>query len=104
MRPIICTSLTRLVGAEMLMNTTFEPSGNELRLTGLVTLLALVSAISMAGCQLHAVAQTASSSAPVEAAQVVASLPNPLEGMEPIQPFDEKLVTTMETVGASDKD
>jgi hypothetical protein len=105
-RQIIGTSLATHVGAEILMNSTFEHSGNGLRLTGLVTLLALVSAVSLVGCHSHSAARGAatSTSPPIEASQTAPASPNPLEGMEPVQPFDQTRVTTMETVGASDKD
>jgi len=86
------------------MNATFEHCGNRLRLTRFVTLLALVSVILMAGCHSHAVARVAAASTPVGSSQAVPALPNPPEAMEPVQPFDEKPVTTMETVGASNKD
>jgi len=84
---------------------------NGKRLTGLVALLAVASAISVAGCHAHAVAQDASELMPL-AATSAPSAPSAPEtavattfvGMEPTQPFDEKFVTPMETVGASGRD
>lgn len=99
------------------MNSNLEPSVSAMRLTGLVTLLTLVSAVAVAGCHSNAVARLGAAAAPIKTSQAApapalvsppsptaTALPNPLLGMEPVPPFDEKLVTPMETVGASDKD
>ncbi|MBC7731868.1 MAG: hypothetical protein H7306_08210 [Bacteriovorax sp.] len=99
------------------MNSSLESSASGMRLTGLVTLLALVSAVAVAGCHSNAVARLGATTAPIKTSQaapapalvsppspMAATLPNPLLGMEPVLPFDEKQVTPMETVGAPDKD
>lgn len=100
------------------MNSNLQPSVSGMRLTGLVTLLALVSAVAVAGCHSNAVARLGATAAAIKTSQVApapapvppepsptaAAFTNPLQGMEPVLPFDEKGVTPMETVGASDKD
>ena len=90
------------------MNTTLEPLGNGTKLTSLVTLLAVASAISVAGCHAHAVAQGASELMPI-AATPAALAPETVVvttfvGTEPVQPLDEKVVTPMETIGASSEE
>lgn len=89
----------RLVGKEMRMNTTLNSFSDGLRLTVLVTLLALVCAFVTA-CHSHA-AVKASPNAETSAPTVPAT---PFAGTEPAQPLDERLITPMETVGASARD
>ena len=84
---------------ENLMTTRLLNARNGLRRTTLGTLLVLLCAI-VAACHADASARAnANPKKPPENVNV-----NALAGMEPVQPFDEKLVTPMETVGASPKD
>jgi len=69
------------------------------RATVLVTLLALACAL-MTGCHSRAVAKE---SAKVEPAGQPVNV-NPLVGLTPTPPLDERPITTMETVGASQRD
>ena len=100
----ICTSLAMSVGVEMQMKMNLEPEVNGMRITGLATLLALVSAISVAGCHSHAAASqpgvtTAAAPSPVQAVGA-----NPMARLSPAPPFDETLITPRETVGAAEVD
>ena len=98
-RQIIRASLASVVGTETLMKTTLNIFAEELRLTVLVILLALVCAFVTA-CHSHAVAKvSASAETPAQTVDT-----NPLAGMEPALPLDEELITPMETVGASARD
>ena len=81
------------------MTTTLNSFSDGLRLTILVTLLALVCAFVNA-CHPYAVAKTSPN---VERTAPTVDA-NPLAGMEPVLPIDERPITTMETVGASARD
>jgi hypothetical protein len=86
-----------LVGKEMLMNTTHGLLRGGLWLTYLVMLLALLCA-TLTGCQSHAVANVPATTL------AEAAMPNPLAGMVPGQPIDDRPITPTETVGASSRD
>ena len=83
------------------MKTTLLPPDG-LRLTGFVTLLALASAISVAGCHSHDLARGSAAPTALTPEETVAA--NPMAGMVPVQPIDDRPVTPMETVGASKDD
>jgi len=100
----ICASLAMSVGVEMQMKMNLEPEANGMRITGLATLLALVSALSGAGCDSHAAASqppmvTVGVPSPVQTVWA-----NPLARLSPAPPFDETLITPRETVGAAEVD
>ena len=88
-----------VVGTEMLMNTTHGLLRGGLWLTYLVMLLALLCA-TLTGCHSHAATKMSTTATP----PAVIGDANPLAAMVPGQPFDERPITPMETVGASKDD
>jgi hypothetical protein len=88
-----------VVGTETLMNTTHGLLRGGLWLTYLVMLLALLCA-SLTGCHSRAAVMISATAMP----PVVTGNSNPLAGMTPAQPIDERPITPMETVGASGTD
>ena len=67
-------------------------------LTYLVMLLALICATST-GCHSHALSKVPA--APIATTPAETIDPNPLAGMVPVQPFDERPIMPTETVGAA---
>jgi hypothetical protein len=97
----ICAPLAMSAGVEMQMKIALEPKESGMRITGLATLLALVSAISVAGCHSHAAASQPAMITSTTPPPVPTVGANPLAGLSPSPPYDETLITPTETVGAA---